>query len=125
MTMSMWLRAAAVLAAVLFLGAVAATFLPTSPQGATCGTWVAPEWDDESTQRLLDRAGVLREGAGIDPSGELGAEVAGLAASVSASKRLCDDALSTRRTVALVLLGAAVLVPAGVLFVGAGRREAL
>ncbi|MDN4174752.1 hypothetical protein QWY28_17455 [Nocardioides sp. SOB77] len=107
--MTMPQRLAAALAVLLLAGAIAATFLPTFPQGATCGTWLSPEWKSDQSDEL------------VDDFLELGA--VGDAASVRLRQRLCDDALGTRRTVSLVLLGAAVLVPGAVLLVAGGRRR--
>jgi hypothetical protein len=119
--MSVTKRLAIVAGALLLLGAVAATFLPTSPQGQTCGTWVAPEWEEEATDQLVERWQDLGERDFLGG----GAEAAGRVASIRGAQRACDSALGTRRTVALVLLAGAVLVPAGVMFVAGGRREEL
>lgn len=119
-------RIAIALGALLLLGGALATFLPTSPEGASCGTWVAPEWTDDdmaAASRAAD-AGANLDQLNID--GSLDDQVAGLGAAAYVaveSKRLCDDALGTRRTTAIVLLLLGVVVPAGVLFVGASRRE--
>lgn len=107
--MSLLARLAVVAGVVLLLGAVAATFLPTSPQGATCGSWVDPEWKDDETDELV------RGWQDLGQDGE--------AIGVRMVKRACDDALSTRRTVSLVLLGSAVVVPTGIAFVGGATRR--
>ena len=114
-------RAAVALGALLVLGAVAATFLPTSPEGVTCGTWVSPEWSDSGVDELVGQAEDLAEEYG-DFAGA-GDQAEAMAANALRNQRLCDDALSTRRTVSLVLLGLAVLVPASLLFVGGGQRR--
>lgn len=114
------LKRLAIVAGVLFLlGAVAATFLPTSPQGATCGTWVAPEWDEEATDALVRDWEQLADQELSPFEGTADANIAG----IRAVQRACDGALGTRRTATLVLLGLAVLVPAGVFFVAAGDRR--
>lgn len=117
-------RVALVIAAVCLLGAGLATFLPTSPQGATCGTWVAPEWTDEGVAELT--AGIPDMTVGDltnEFTGEINRDLAGIGAAAVTAKRLCDDALSTRRTTTIVLLVLAVAVPAGVVFIGSARRR--
>lgn len=110
--MTVTTRVAVVAFFLLLLGAVAAADLPTSPHGAECGTWFAPHWTDSRVQEVSDKAeGLQSDGSGIVYAAE-------------ATQRACDDALGTRRTVSLVLLVLAVLVPAGVLFIGRGRTEA-
>lgn len=118
--MSVTTRVAIVAFFVCILGAVASLVLPTSPQGANCGTWLAPEWTDSGTAEIVDGTEALREQS-LDP--ELSEDGTSMAYAAVTSKRLCDDALGTRRTVSLVLLGMAVIVPAGVVFVGRGRSE--
>ena len=113
-------RLAVVTWVLLLFAAVGATFLPTSPEGYTCGSWVDPEWGRESSDELVAEYEALADRAEGTPYEERA--VAG-AAGVRLAQRACDDALGTRRTVSLALLGAAVLVPTCVLFVGAGRRE--
>jgi hypothetical protein len=118
--MSLLTRIAVVLGIALLLAAVAATFLPTEPDGVEgCGSWVAPGISDGEYEDLIAEYGDL-----YDDAEALGVEsrVYGGAANLANAKRSCDDALGTRRTVSLLLLGGAVLVPAGVLFVGR-RRE--
>ena len=112
-------RLAVVVGSLLLVGAAAATFLPTSPQGATCGTWVAPEWNEDHVDKLREQANSLAE---QDFTGEFGGEALAIAAGSQKALRICDDALGTRRTVTFVLVGLAVLVPVGLLFVGGGRR---
>lgn len=113
-------RIAIAAAVLLLLGAVAATFLPTSPNGATCGTWISPEWGEKETDELVESTRGLVEQSLSD---ELAAEAYAIAAGARESQRVCSDALSTRRTISLVLLGLAVLVPVGVMFIAGGRRE--
>ena len=113
-------RIAIAAAVILFLGAVAATLLPTSPQGATCGTWVTPEWQEDEVDEFVESSLDLAE---RDPTGGgISGEVVGMAAGARAAQRLCDDALGTRRTVTLVLVGLMVAVPVALVFIGAGRR---
>jgi len=112
-------RLAVAVGALCLVGAALATFLPTSPQGATCGTWVAPEWTDEGTRQLVEDGSELAKYDGLfgDSRG------AGIAYAAAASKRVCDDALGTRRTISIVLLVLGVGGPALVLFVGRERRD--
>lgn len=119
-------RLAIALGALLLLGGALATFLPTSPQGAACGTWVAPEWTDEGVRELAGTSGAVDGLRGSNFDGSLDDELAtmdAIAYVAVTSKRLCDDALATRRTTAIVLLVLGVVAPAGVLFVGAARRD--
>lgn len=119
--LSLLARAAIVIGALFFIGAAAATFLPASPDGATCGTWVDPEWTDEAVDDLLDDwEGIYNSTAGTSFGQGLASEAVGSAMSIKASKTACDDALGTRRTISIVLLAGAVLVPAAVMFVGRG-----
>lgn len=111
-------RLAIAVGALCLAGAALAVFLPTSPEGAVCGTWVAPEWGDEETQELLEKN---QELAKYDELlGDNGS--AGRAVAIAESKRLCDDALGTRRTVSIALLILGVVGPALVLFVGRRPR---
>lgn len=115
-----WKRSAIAVGVLCLLGAVAATFLPASPQGASCGTWVAPEWTAEKTDALVERAMDLTDQSLSDDIADQGYS---LAANARLAQRLCDDALGTRRTVTLVLLGAGIVVPAALLFVAGARRR--
>lgn len=103
----------------LLAGAGAATFAPSSASGASCGTWVAPEWSASETAELVGKYDALSERASV-LSPEMSGEAAGRAERLMAIQQGCDAALGTRRMVALVLLGLAVAVPAAVLFVGSG-----
>lgn len=116
-------RVAIVLAGVFVFGALAATFLPASPEGATCGTWIAPEWDDKGTADLLDKYREMAEGASSPELSRYRGEAIGGAAAVVRTKRNCDDALGTRRTTALVLLGCALVAPLGVVFIAGARKD--
>lgn len=119
-------RIAIALGALLLLCGALATFLPTSPEGATCGTWVAPEWTDEDMQDVADAAEVGEDLAALNIDGSLDgqlSDLSGAAYAAVASKRLCDDALGTRRTVSIVLLILGVVAPAGVLFIAGARRD--
>jgi hypothetical protein len=102
-------------------GALAATFLPASPStGGGCGTWIAPEYDRERVAQLVERGQRVVEdsaGLGLDTS-DLQASTVGLVRAYVE----CDEALGTRRTLSLGMLGLAVLLPGAVIFV-AGRRE--
>lgn len=102
-------RAAVVFGLLLVLGAAVATFLPADQPNAKCGTWVNPEWDTARSQELAK------------DFAELGANQQ--AVHVANAYLGCRDALDTRRTVTFVLLGLAVMVPVGVLFIAGGRRE--
>lgn len=119
-------RIAIALGALLLLGGALATFLPTSPEGASCGTWVAPEWTEDDMDDVSRAVDVGDDLSRLNLDGSLDDQIADLGAAAYVaveSKRLCDDALGTRRTTAIVLLLLGVVVPAGVLFVGASRRE--
>lgn len=109
------------LAGLFFLGGLAATFLPTSAStGADCGSWVNPAYDRTEVSKLLDRGNAVAEDSarlGLDTS-DLESLGAGLAVTVVQ----CDDTLGTRRTVAVVLFGLAVIAPAALFFV-AGRSD--
>lgn len=102
-------RLAVVAGLVLLLGAGLFTFLPTNANGSTCGTWVAPEWDKDESAELAGRAA------------DLGDEGEALAREVATNYRQCTDALSTRRLLSIGLLVGAVLLPAGIVFVGRGQ----
>lgn len=115
-------RLAAALAVLFVLGAVAATFLPTAPGGASCGTWVSPEWNDDDVDALLEDFEGLYDRAIESELYDFAGEAEGSVRGVMFASIACESALSTRRAVALSLLGAAAVVPLAVLFV-AGRRE--
>ena len=119
--MSVVSRLALVLGVLLLGGAAGVAFLPASPSGVTCGTWVSPEWDRERAQVMAEDAADTAEQADAMGADALAGEAGGLALRVARNYRLCDDTLSGRRTWSLILLGAAVIVPAAVLFVGAAR----
>lgn len=116
-------RAAVAVAAVLILAALGATFLPASPApGLECGTWVAPEWDaDTSDELVTDARGIYQRSvaAGRD---ELAGDALAVAADVRRNQAQCGQALDTRRTVAMSLAGLAIILPAAVMFT-AGRRR--
>lgn len=116
-------RLAAAIGALAMLGALGATFAPASSHGVDCGTWIGPDWTEESTTALVEsayrtetlaratgnaaaviRAGVMRDRA--------------LAAATD-----CQDVLADRRTLTLALAGVGIVGPAAVLWVGAGRRR--
>lgn len=115
-------RLAVALGILLFAGALLVTFLPTSPTGATCGNWLDPEWSDSHTQQMLNRGTTIAIRAENVNRPDLAARARAIAAGVEHSHLVCSSALSTRRTMALVLLGFAVLMPAAVWFVGGGLR---
>lgn len=121
--MSLVTRIAVVIAATFLLAAAAATFLPTEPSGVEgCGSWVAPELsDDEYDGMIEDYSGMYDDASRLG----MGGDVYGGAANLARMKRACDDALATRRTLTIFLLGGAILVPAGVLFVGKRRDQEL
>ncbi|GAA4120393.1 hypothetical protein GCM10022215_23930 [Nocardioides fonticola] len=118
--MRMMTRLAIVTGLLLFGGALAATFLPTSPDGATCGTWVSPEYGDDDVEDLLgDLESSYRQANSLGES-ELAGRAAGLGASIVQAKQACDDALGTRRTTTIVLVVLAAALPVGLVFVGRG-----
>lgn len=122
--MSLMARVALVIAALCVLGASLATFLPTSPEGATCGTWVSPEWTDEGVADLTEGIpDMTTQDLTNEVTGEINQRIVGIGAAAVMAKRLCDDALSTRRTTTIVLLVLGAAVPAGVVFIGASRRR--
>jgi len=109
---------------VLFLVAAAiVTFAPTSPSGASCGNWIAPEWTDAKTQDIIDRSSRTYDQASALGADDLADESARIAISARRAHDLCADSLSTRRTLAIVLLGLGIVVPIAVLFVDGGRRR--
>lgn len=110
-----WTRLAIAVGTLAILGSVGATFLPTSPQGASCGTWVAPEWTDEKTDALVDRALELTDQSVSD---DIAGQGYAIATNARTAQRLCNDALGTRRTVALVLVAMGLVLPVALMFVG-------
>lgn len=116
-------RLALAIGALLALGAIAVTLAPTSPTAAGdsgCGTWLSPGYDRAEVAELFDTAVDLDQKVS-----QLGGDTSELQASTLAVVRAyeaCDKALDTRRTVALSMLGLAVVLPMAVLFVG-GRRD--
>lgn len=115
-------RIAAVLAALLLAAAAIATLAPTSAIGTSCGTWVAPEYDRDRVADLLARG----EDTTADLE-QLGAEsdLTAMGNVLAAATLECDDALDTRRLIALVLLGLAVAAPLAIIYVGRARKTAL
>lgn len=116
-------RLAIALGVLLVVAAVLVTFVPASPSGATCGNWVAPEWDDDTTAQLLEQARSLYDEASAAGQDAIASQALGSGTGIAKAHQVCSDALSTRRAVSLVLVGLAVVVPIGVLFVGGGRRK--
>ena len=113
--MTLTTRLAIVTGVVLLLGALAAWAVPSSgPNGWGCGRWTDEQMDGEEIAQLLDDTAAL---GGVDP--ELEARARGIGEDYLA----CREILASRREWTLGLLGAAVVLPAGVLFVGAGRRK--
>lgn len=111
-------RLAAMLGILLLAGVLLATFLPTSPAGATCGTWVAPEWSSTETWSIIDRATDTARRAEEAGRDDIASQARGVALGAVHSSSVCSSALSGRRTISVILLGFAVLVPIAVLFVG-------
>lgn len=119
-------RAIGLVAALLLLAALLVTFLPTSPSGATCGTWVSPEWSQSKVEHLLKESGAtakqaqaMADGGNAQAAGIV-SQLEGVALAATRSYAVCSDSLSTRRTWSLVLLSLAILVPLGAIFVGGG-----
>lgn len=98
------------------LAAAAVTFAPAHGNGASCGTWLDPTFSASDARTGAD---AYELGASLG-AGDLAAS--GVA--VTLAYRECSDALHTRRTWATVMLGLAVLLPAGIGFVAAGRKTA-
>jgi hypothetical protein len=118
-------RLAVAIGGLLLLGAALATFLPTSPDGSTCGTWVAPEWSASRTQDVVDRATQTEIDAEQVSRSDLAAQARAIGAGAERSQAVCADALGNRRNLALVLLGLAVAAPGLVLWVsGSGWSAA-
>lgn len=116
--MNVYQRSAAV-AAVLFLGlAVWSAFVPSHYQGNSCGTWVSPDLTDKAVadQVAQTRDVVQQSGALVDTT-----RLQALTAGLVVTKQECDSTLSTRETLTWVGLAGALLVPGGILFIGAGR----
>lgn len=120
---TVWARSAIALGVLLLVAAVLVTFAPASPSGATCGSWVAPEWDDDAVAELLEQYQSIYDRARAAGRDDLAEDALGSASGVAEAHRVCSDALSARRALSLVLLGLAVVVPVGVLFVAGGRRN--
>lgn len=117
----MRLRLAIVAGLVLTAGAVLVTLLPATPAaGIECGTWVAPEWDDDTTRELLDDAQRIHDRT---DSPEIAAGARQVARDVRRAADLCAPALSARRAIALSLAGLALILPAAVIWVGRSRRD--
>ena len=115
-------RLALVTGLTLLLGAVLFTALPANVSNTECGWWVAPEWSESESRELGERyLAVAEEASTMEGGGELFEQSGAQAMKVANSYRACTDKLSTRRNLTLGLLASAVLVPAGILYVG--RRE--
>jgi ABC-type dipeptide/oligopeptide/nickel transport system permease subunit len=115
----------AIVLGVLFLAAgVLMTFLPSSTAAAEkCGTWVHPEWSKAKSASMASQWGELAEKFdALNASDQAAAAQANSASSVAAYVT-CTDELGSRRTWSLVLIGLAIALPIGVVFV-AGRRPA-
>lgn len=107
--MTITTRIAVAVAALFAVGALAFTLVPAGTANTDCGWWFSPEWDrDESRELATSLAGFGDEASAMV---------------VARNWRECDEALSTRRNVSLGLLGAGVLIPGAVVFVGRGRRS--
>jgi hypothetical protein len=107
------------------IGAVLATFLPaTADDGASrCGTWIAPRYGADETDVLLERAHGLYLDARQAGDAAGAREVLRIAGNIRAAAADCAGTLETRRTVALVLVGLAVVGPVAVMFIGGRERE--
>jgi hypothetical protein len=116
-------RLAIALGVLFVVAAAVVTFAPASPSGATCGNWISPEWSDAKTQELVDQASSTYDQATALGSDEIASESAGLAISARRAHDVCADSLSTRRTVAIVLLALGLVVPIAVMFVVSGGRR--
>lgn len=102
-------RLAIVLALAFVAVAVVAVLIPSSPAGIECGNLVSPDWTDEQTEDLLRQ------------TGDLGSSIPRF----SGYNEKCEDARSTRRIVAGVSGGAAVVAPLALFFIigSAGRTK--
>lgn len=94
----------------LLLGALAFSFAPASSGGSECGWWGSPEWGEAESKDLARRA--LET-----PGGE------GIAFSTARAYRECNEKLVARRNVSLGLLAVALLLPAGIVYVGRSRDQ--
>lgn len=95
--------------AILALIGVAAWATFTSPQklGTECGKWPSPGWSIEDVDTYTQLAETTAALTGQPADGS----------ELRAAARMCDDALSTRKTVALTSVGLVVAVPFGMAFV--------
>lgn len=115
----------AIAVGVLFLVAGAAVaFAPTSTSGTTCGTWVNPRWTEEKGSALAKKWADLGDQFEALNAYDEAANARGSALAASSIYGRCSDALSPRRTWSIVLIGLAIALPIGVVFV-AGRRPQL
>jgi len=113
-------RITAVIAALFLAAAAIATLAPTSALGTSCGTWVAPEYDRDQVADLLARG--EKTAAGLEQLGADGSDLTAMGNVLAATTIECDDALDTRRLVALVLLGLAIAAPVAIIYVGRPKK---
>ncbi len=91
-----------VLALLLGAGATLATFLPSSsPDGATCGTWLAPATTREDLAGIRAQTDGLEERATDSALAGVRRQAQAIGDRAEAAYRSCDDTLSTRRLVTL------------------------
>src|SRR3712207_3539010 len=87
-----------------------------------CGTWIAPEWSDQTTDNIVSDAERTFDEAQRRGRDKRAVEALDIAADARTAHAVCADALSDRRAVALVLYGAALVLPLAVASVAAGRN---
>lgn len=110
----------AVVVGLLFLFvAIGAVIWPAKPEGVECGSLVRPDWTDEQTDDLIGSARDIYE---RDFTGTLAGEAVGMAMNARRNNRLCNDARSTRTTVAIGSGAVAAIGPIAILFIAGGRR---
>lgn len=115
-------RLGAVIAVVFLAAGCLATFVPATPHGLPCGTWVNPTLDaDEMEQAANLQDGMSDFMGGIDPAEA--ADMADTADQLRAAPAVCDNALDLRLGLTIALWFVAIAGPCALWWV-AGRSEA-
>ena len=121
---SLTLRLTLLISALMVVGACLVTFIPANPDRFECGTWVDPNWPEEESKDLaLEYAEMADATSGTTYFSDMGAEAAGNAYFIADAVRTCGDATDGRRLWTFILLGAAIVLPAGTWFVTSAKRE--